>query len=106
LLVSPLPQRAQSVDMLLRFREAIGAFPEQPAQRRETASTPGEEAFGAAWRPPLGDDSFNHGRGAGSVYSQIRSGRFLDADAQVSLSVAGRAAAASTPTPSLPTVTP
>lgn len=90
LLGDPAPQNLESVETLVQFRRVVGAFPTQPAVRGESISTPGEEAFADAWRPHIGDATFNLGRGAWSVYARITRSEFLDYDSASSLSAAAR----------------
>jgi len=101
LLVSTAPQNVDPVEMLITFRSVIGEFPTQPQQRRETASSPGEEAFGNAWRPHIGSATFNLGRPAWSVYDRVQRGEFLDDD-----SIRTRMVLARTPAPGTPTAAP
>lgn len=88
LLGSHFPQNVDGVEILIQFREVIGAFPLQPAQRKEAIASPGEEAFADAWRPHLGTANFNLGRAAWGVYEGVQDGSFVDFDTMVSRSSA------------------
>jgi hypothetical protein len=98
LLVSPMPQNVDSLELLVQFRTVVGAFPTQPQVRQEAASAPGEEAFADAWRPHIGTATTNLGRGAWGVYDRIQRGVFVDADTSRTRLVLARTPVADTPT--------
>ncbi len=102
LVVGFSPPKLRLLKVLLAYREAVGAFPLSPSERRSGILSEGEEAFEEAARPFFGSDPDNIAAGAWGAYDQIRRGVFVDADSQaIRLTLERTPGAVPRPTPSL-----